>query len=399
MLYAIIKKELRLVTRDVHALMVLFLMPLVFILIMSLALQDRMGSDSEDNPRVGLLLASAADQDEALISEFTNLQGLQVELAATEEELLNKLDKGEILAAILIPQNFTESIQTPVSEDENKLQILYADTLPASLRRSILGTVRESLGEYQVAALFQQDELSEEERQMRIDHLLGRSLVLSRSRNPGSGKAEQPNSVQQSVPSWLIFSMFFVVIPISTTLLTEKQQGTLQRLQTLPVPTSYLLIGKLIPYLGINLIQVVLMLLVGTHLLPLISGEGLVLEGEIWLLLPLTLAISLCAISFALLIATRAKSMEQATTFGGISNLILAAIGGIMVPTFVMPELMQAIAGLSPMNWALEGFFSILLRQGGWGMVAPEIGKLVLLAVALFALSIFYYKRLTDRGR
>jgi hypothetical protein len=51
------------------------------------------------------------------------------------------------------------------------------------------------------------------------------------------------------------------------------------------------------------------------------------------------------------------------------------------------------------MNWALEGFFSILLRQGGWAMVAPEIGKLVLLALALFALSIFYYKRLTDRGR
>ncbi|MEJ2407408.1 MAG: ABC transporter permease, partial [Candidatus Thiodiazotropha sp.] len=87
---------------------------------------------------------------------------------------------------------------------------------------------------------------------------------------------------------------------------------------------------------------------------------------------------------------------EQATTLGGISNLILAAIGGIMVPTFVMPELMQHIAALSPMNWALEGFFAVLLRQGGWSQVGPEILKLLILSGILFSLALYFYRDLAD---
>ncbi|MCU7905902.1 MAG: ABC transporter permease [Candidatus Thiodiazotropha sp. (ex Epidulcina cf. delphinae)] len=396
MLIAIVRKELLLVFRDIHALMVLFLLPIVFILIMSLALQDRMGGDSKEHPGIGLWLESETSLDKEMVAIFTRLEGLRVERAASRQQLLRLLDEKRILAAITLPENFTTAIRSPITDDREKLHILYSASLPASMRRSILGAVREALGEYQANRLFEYYNLPDEQRRQRVDHLIGHSLVVT-SYHTRNGRAEQPNSVQQSVPAWLIFSMFFVVIPISTTLLTEGQQGTLQRLRTIPVPGSYLLIGKLIPYLGVNVIQAVLMLLVGIHLVPLFSGEGLRLEGEVWLLIPLTLAVSLAAISFALLIAARARSTEQATTLGGIGNLILAAIGGIMVPTFVMPALMQKIAALSPMNWALEGFFAVLLRQGGWEMVWPEIFKLLLFAGSLFLLALHSYKGLTDR--
>ncbi|MES9940076.1 MAG: ABC transporter permease [Candidatus Thiodiazotropha sp. 6PLUC2] len=394
MLIAVIKKELLLVSRDIHALLVLFLLPIVFILIMSMALQDRMSPESKDQPKVGLWVENGADQNSDLTQTFSHLEGLRVEQVNSQDQLTQLLVSGEILGGIILPAQFSKSIDSPVTDKSEKLQIIYAASLPNSLRRSILGAVREALGAYQVNKLFEYDDLTQSQRQARVDHLLGRSLVTSQTQ--GSDLESQPNSVQQSVPAWLIFSMFFVVLPISTTLLTERQQGTLQRLQTLPVPNSYLLIGKIIPYLGINLVQAALMLLVGIYLVPLVTGEGLHLVGETWLLAPLILTTSLSAISFALLIATRAKTTEQATTLGGISNLILAAIGGIMVPTFVMPELMQQIAALSPMNWALEGFFSILLRQGGWAMVGPEILKLLAFSGCLFLLSLYSYRGLTD---
>jgi ABC-2 type transport system permease protein len=394
MLFAVIKKELLLVSRDIHALLVLFLLPIVFILIMSVALQDRMGGEAKDFPKIGLWMENQTDLDGALSEAFMHLEGLRVEPSNSREQLLRRLESDEILAAIILPQNFSKAIQSPLPDQSEKLQILYAASLPGSLRRSILGSVREALGAYQVNKLFEYDDLSEAQRQTRVEHLLGRSLVTAHSH--GGDPEAQPNSVQQSVPAWLIFSMFFVVLPFSTTLLTERQQGTLQRLRTLPVPSSYLLVGKIIPYLGINLVQAALMLLVGVYLVPMLTGEGLLLQGEIWLLLPLIIATSLSAISFALLIATQANTTEQATTLGGISNLILAAIGGIMVPTFVMPELMQQIAGLSPMNWALEGFFSILLRQGGWAMAGPEILKLLAFSGCLFSLSLYSYRGLME---
>jgi ABC-2 type transport system permease protein len=394
MLFAVIKKELLLVSRDIHALLVLFLLPIVFILIMSLALQDRMGGESKEHPKVGLWIATDNNPEGELGNHFLKLEGLQVESFDSSEQLSQALRQGEIISGIILPAQFAKTIQSPVTDSSEKLRILYPATLPGSMRRSILGSVRQALGAYQVNQLFKYDELSEAQRLQRVDHLLGRSLVVTETQ--GTETQTQPNSVQQSVPAWLIFSMFFVVLPISTTLLTERQQGTLQRLQTLPVPGSYLLIGKLIPYLGINLIQALLMLLVGIHLVPLLTGEGLQLTRDSWLLLPLIIATSLSAISFALLIATQAKTTEQATTLGGISNLILAAIGGIMVPTFVMPELMQQIAALSPMNWAHEGFFSILLREGGWAMAGPEVLKLLAFSGCLFLLSLNSYKGLTE---
>ncbi len=394
MLFTVVQKEVRLVLKDPHALLVLFLLPVVFILIMSLALQDRMGGKSREHPKVGLWIQDPAALEPDLRESVEALEGLRVIPVPEHEQLLRQLEDGDYLAAIMLPKGFAHSLTSPDTPDTDKLQIVYAASLPGPLRRSILGSVREALGAAQVRRLFTYDEISETERQTRIDHLLGRTLVISRTQ--GNIDSAPPNSVQQSVPAWLIFSMYFVVLPIATTLLTERQQGTLQRLRTLPVSGGVLLAGKLIPYLIINLIQAGLMLLVGIHLVPLLTGEGLQLTGAVWLLLPLILAVSLSAISFALLIATRARTSEQATTLGGISNLILAAIGGIMVPTFVMPELMQHIAALSPMNWALEGFFAVLLRQGGWSQVGPEILKLLILSGILFSLALYFYRELAD---
>ena len=97
------------------------------------------------------------------------------------------------------------------------------------------------------------------------------------------------------------------------------------------------MLGKLIPYFCINQIQLLLMLLMGTYIVPLAGGEELVIDGGWGGLVLMSVATSICALGFALLIATLAKTPEQATTLGGTAIILLAAIGGVMVPTFVMP--------------------------------------------------------------
>ena len=167
----------------------------------------------------------------------------------------------------------------------------------------------------------------------------------------------------------------------------------MQRLKTLPIPTSYFLTGKLAPYLGINLIQTGLMFLVGVYLTPALGGQALELNSQAWLLIPMSIAVSITAITLALLIATLVKTIEQATTIGGLTNLLLGATGGIMVPTFIMPQAMQNIASFSPMNWGLEGFLTILLRGGSFLDILPEMTKLTLLSAVFFSLAIFFYHR------
>lgn len=393
MLVAILKKELLLVRRDIHALAVLFIMPMTFILIMSLSLQSILAPDTDNKPKIGLWLENINDP---LKKELEKLEGFQVTTYQDFELAKEAAKNDDITAAITL----TEINTNPSDKNDAKLsskprlQIYIAPSTSAQIRQLVFASANQLLITEKLNQLLRQQD-SKEAKQQNNESASDSKLIKVHELFESAGKRAQPTSVQQSVPAWLIFSMFFVVIPIATTFLIEKQQGTLQRLKTYPIPGSYLLIGKLIPYLGINLIQTLLMFLVGVYLVPLLGGDALQLPENPWLLVPISMAISVTAISFALLVATLVKTTEQATTIGGISNLLLGAIGGIMVPTFIMPDFMQTVAKLSPMNWGLEGYLDILLRQGTLEDILPEIGKLLLLASGLFGLALFFYGRRT----
>jgi ABC-2 type transport system permease protein len=70
------------------------------------------------------------------------------------------------------------------------------------------------------------------------------------------------------------------------------------------------------------------------------------------------------------------QTHAQASTLGPILNVLMAALGGIMVPLFVMPEVMQQIGSYSPMNWGLEALLDVLLRGADASAVLPRIARL-----------------------
>jgi len=408
MLLAIIKKELLLVRRDMHSLAVLFLMPMAFILIMSLSLQDSFMAEkgTSKNLSIGLVFQSLADKESSLGKGLQTLEGFTVHQYPSIQTMTQEMENDHLVAGMVLPSELISLIRKNKKINKtDRLQLLYAVTTPDYVRQLIHSSANRVVVSFQLDKLLQSMTPDPIARKAQKKRFLGVNLLheqewiekqnLSAEIDTSTKDLmkNKPSSVQQTVPAWLIFSMFFVVIPIAMTFLVEKQLGTLQRLKTMPVPSGYLLLGKLVPYLGINMLQALLMFIIGIYLVPLIGGDGLVLSNNAWLLVPMTLSVSLAAISFALFIATFVKSSEQATTIGGTSNLLLGAIGGVMVPTFVMPEMMQKAAQLSPMNWGLEGYLTILLKQGDFISILPDIVKLALFAVVFFVLALFLYKR------
>jgi ABC-2 type transport system permease protein len=104
----------------------------------------------------------------------------------------------------------------------------------------------------------------------------------------------------------------------------------------------------------------------------------------------------LAALGIALLIAVCSATTEQATLLGGTGNIVLAAIGGIMIPKFVMPVAMQAVAKWSPMSWGLEGFLDILLRNGTLRDIAPKAAALCSLGIVTLLLAWFIQSRRSE---
>ena len=94
-----------------------------------------------------------------------------------------------------------------------------------------------------------------------------------------------------------------------------------------------------------------------------------------------------------LALACAVRTHAQAFAIGPIVNLLMAAIGGIMVPKFVMPAFMQRMAELSPMNWGLEALLNVLLRGGDAASTLPHALRLGCFAAVMFAIALFLFRR------
>ena len=204
-----------------------------------------------------------------------------------------------------------------------------------------------------------------------------------------TGKMIVPNAVQHNVPAWTIFAMFFIAIPITGSIMKEKSEGSVFRLLTMP--SSYLILtsGKLIVYVGVCLVQFLLMISVGLYFLPMLGLPTLVLGNSFWGIGILTLATALAATGYGVLVGTLASTEQQGAIMGSLSILLLSALGGIWVPTYVMPESMRAVSVFSPLNWSLDGYYKLFLRSSDAVAILTDAMKLFAFFIATMAISSF----------
>ncbi len=199
----------------------------------------------------------------------------------------------------------------------------------------------------------------------------------------------RPTSVQQSVPAWLIFSMFFIIIPISHTFVTERRLGTLSRLAVMNVSIAGLLVSKFVPYFLINQIQLILMLSVGVWIVPMLGGDALAIGGTMGALAVVSAVLSFATIAYALALASVVRTTDQAVTVGGVLNIIFAAVGGVMIPLFVVPDFMQQLSVVSPMSWALESFLDLFLHHASLRDIVAQLGGLAAFGVLMMGIAAY----------
>ena len=173
----------------------------------------------------------------------------------------------------------------------------------------------------------------------------------------------------------------------------ERQTNTITRLRLARASASGLIAAKLVPYFLINQLQFVGMLLLGRYLLPEIGVPALILNGSLVPYALLSAAVSAAALGYALLISVCAKSTEHAVVLGGGGIILMAAIGGIMVPAHVMPETMQQLTWISPMAWGLKAFQELLLNRSGLDGIGRYLLLLSAFSFATLTAAVLVYRR------
>jgi ABC-2 type transport system permease protein len=415
---ALILKEGKVLVRDRQALALLFAMPIFFILVMNFALEGVFEAGGKIRP-VELLVI---DGDEGILgkqilADLKKLEGLVIVETAdgsplSREKADHLILQGKYPLALLIPPDFSrQALQSSESNPETKgiMTFVHDPAMNARLLAGIKGSIqgvtlrrtltarmahrlKEALGTLALQSpmgLAPFPGLTNSLKALEGEGAKeggGNSGVLFQSTSPqGLQTSRHPSTTEQNIPAYTIFGVFFIVLTLASSFFQEKRDGTFQRLLAAPISNITLLVGKLLPYYFVNLIQIALMFAVGVIFFKM----GL---GNLFALILVSLAVALAANGLGLFVAAVGKTEAQIGALSVLLAITLSALGGMMVPTFVMPDFMRALSFFTPHAWALSGYQDVIVRGLGVRQVLAETGALLAFAGLFFGLAFWRFR-------
>lgn len=392
-LLATLIKDARILLRDKVGLTLMFAMPIVLVVVIT-SIQNSTFELVNDN-KIKLLLVNKDNDSisEDIVGglqkigmfEITNIDALDtLQLTSTMKEY-------DALVALVIHSQYSQEVNQNIKNVVNRLlqdvglptdttatnqnkiaaaqalRVYFNPVLQESYRKSIEGAltsiVRVIESKTMLATIY--NKLGQEQPKLDLsENINNKAIVMIPALSDGSRTI--PNATQHNIPAWTIFAMFFIVISLGSSMVKEKENGSFIRLKTLPTNMMVAIVSKQLIYLLVALMQVIVIFSLGIFLFPLIGLPALNLPTEIFGLVAVSIICGLVAVSYAMVIGVFAQTSEQANGFGASSVVILAAIGGVLIPSFAMPSSFAWVIKLSPLHWALESYYYLFLQKGTW---------------------------------
>ncbi|HKZ37397.1 MAG TPA: ABC transporter permease [Chryseolinea sp.] len=416
---ATIYKEFLLLIRDPGGMALIFIMPLVLVMVMALV-QDAPFRDYQEVKLEVLFVDQDRDSLSAKVMKaFEASPNVTLILKSDTAQSKKLVQAGKFKAAIVLPANASADLRRktkqlisqvfsnfglPAEVDSAKLpvidiKIFFDPAIKANYKQALSSAVEKIAANVQTEWVLDelQQQLSEgrEERPkirfelssiMRIEH-----RYASESKNQGI----MLNSVQHNVPAWTMFAMFFILYPLAGNFIKEREEGSTLRLRLISGSQWPVIAGKFAFYFLVCLLQFLLMIAVGIYIMPLLGLTKLTLGNNLFGILITACSVAMAATGYGVLIGVYFKTHQQALSFGSVSVVILSAIGGVWVPVYVMPEILQTVSRFSPMSWGLESFNDLFLRQASIPTILPNVLRLIGFALIALTASVIIHRSRT----
>ncbi|MCL4257219.1 MAG: ABC transporter permease [Anaerolineales bacterium] len=377
-------------------------LPLIFTTVLGVGMQGFVSNEEAPTWELAVINQDAGEAGGQLIAALDAHPSLRAYSAAADEAA-QRLADGEIAATLSLPAALSESLlagqhtqllfQTNVSEpraaqvvEQAVLAALYDLSASVGIANTSLN-VAERLDLFALDGAPTQDEYLQEglaaARQAQEDQPIGlETSAVSRLEQ----QDEVPIGFSQASPgNMVIFSMFFIVYGASSILL-EREQGTLRRLLTMPVSKLAILGGKLLGVFVAGVAQISLLVIVGQLAFNVPWGQSPAA------LAAMIVAFAFCITSMGMLLAALVRTYAQIDAMSMMLILPLAGLGGAMWPIEIVPDFMQKIATYLPTGWAMRGFQDIIIRGFGLAEVLPAVGVLVLFGIVFLVLGVWRFR-------
>ncbi len=315
--------------------------------------------------------------------------------ALTPESAARQIRKdGKYRVAIVIPQGFSEAPSTLSGPQHGGVQLIYDETQPMEAE-AITGMLQLAAGRMLFDSTFR---------------LLGGATPTPAS-SQAAGVASEPTrllvnveKVGVSIDRMQIASkhtflaglvplfLLFASMGAARGLLEQLQSGSIRRLLAAPISPAHILLAQQFYSFVLAMLQCIIMYLFA----------WLVFDVAIWAIIfglfALTVATCLATTGFGMLLASFCRTSEQLDAIGTTVILAMSAIGGSMVPRFIMPPFMLKLGLFTINGWSYDGFIALIRNEGLVG-VAPSCLVLLAAAAACAAIGSLLLARRLRTGR
>jgi len=418
-LWATIKKDVKVLLRDKVGISFMFIMPILLVVVVT-SIQNSTFQLVDKNKLKVLICNTDTGQASVQLIKAINRIGMFKVIdapgAKNEALITNAMHDKDATLGIIIPQGFSLKIAnkakgvsgkalvsfgldgdtTKKYGDIDPLNIYYNPILQESLRLSVQGAIRSALQLIESREILRSLYFSINEKPLPAkleNEMLNNNTAINEIPVSKDGTRATPNATQHNVPAWTIFAMFFVIMSLGGSVVREKISGSFIRLKTLPTNFLVGILSKQITYLAVTMLQAIVIFSMGIWLFPYIGLPALNLPSDLLALVIVTVVCGWCAVSYSICVGVFAQTQDQSNGFGAVSIVILAAIGGLMVPSFAMQGLFKSAADISPMHWCLQAYYSLFLEGGQLKDVIDNIVPLFMITIILQLITFWGLKR------
>jgi ABC-2 type transport system permease protein len=409
---AVAGKELRLLFADRGLLAILLLLP---ILLGSLfAGLNLMLVTEEGDPNI-LLDVILVNQDSGTFgSEISKsiqaIDQLNVGINNTVEAAEQQVSEGKVAAAIIIPTDFSQKID---SYTPTEIEVI-VDPAQAETASIVAGIMNQVAGEvtiwgeiqYGIRTIMGESDLINQASPEELRGIEAQNLGVIMTqlnelrRNPAiSVVSEDLEGVQVQggielfitflFPAFTVMFIFFIVGAESSSLLQEREAGTLRRLLAAPIPRWTVVAGKMLAYGLLVCLQVTILFTLGYLAFDINLGS------DPLALVVITILVAFVAVSMGMVVAAFAKTSKQADNVGMILAFVFAGIGGAFPtwpPMFRSEGLIGTLSKFTPHAHALEGYYSVMAENANLNQILPQLGILLVMGLVFFLIAIWRFR-------
>lgn len=358
-IWSILYKEIIHLRRDPYSLAVILLQPLLLLFIIAYAL-------STDIKHISTVVwdQSLSQASRSLIESFRNSDYFDINYAATNQKNITYLmNRGDTQAALVIPPDYADQIK----ERSGTSAFFIMDGTDPMVARSARA----------YAILIAQNENIE----LLTGRMAAQTLDLPIDMRGRVWYNPDMKNLLFLAPGLVAFILQSIVLAMSAfAIVREREWGTMEQLLATPIKPAELMVGKLIPYMLLSIIDVLMLVGITTYFF------GVPMEGSLLLLLGLSIIFLLSVLGTGLLISTMSRTQYQALQLVIFIIIPFMLLSGLIYPVFSMPQTARYIANAIPLTYFLEIVRGIMLK--GNTLLHLWSQTLILLGIGLFIFSL-----------